>query len=310
MRAHFFAGGAFDRAAQLRGDARQLAGLLGGTSARIVPLHGSRNLLAGETTLTAALLSPAQLPELTLHEENLVFLGIYRQLHCFAVDASHLPEPTLAAHGRLADLRRSGPLLPAGDAALLAYARALLLWRQRHRYCGNCGAPTRSREAGHLLACSDPACGINQFPRLDPAIIVLVHDAARCLLGRQPSWPPSRYSTIAGFVEPGESLEEAVLREVYEETGVTATRPRYHSSQPWPFPSSLMLGFHAEVEEDSIRLLDGELEDARWFTRTELLTGEVTLPPQVSISFRLIEAWFDAGDQGALLERLPQAGLW
>ncbi len=171
---------------------------------------------------------------------------------------------------RFEDLRLVASLLPADEAGLLGYARAMVTWRRRHRYCGTCGAKTVPAKGGHVLVCTNPACRHEQFPRIDPAIIVLVSDAERALLGRQAAWPAGRYSTIAGFVEPGESLEDAVAREVLEETGVTVDRIEYHSSQPWPFPSSLMLGFTARALTREIRLEDKELEDARWFTRADL----------------------------------------
>ena len=154
-----------------------------------------------------------------------------------------------------------------------------------------CAAPTVATHAGHILVCSNPACEQELFPRIDPAIIVLVSDGERALLGRQGSWPPRRYSTIAGFVEPGESLEDAVVREVAEETGVTVSGVRYASSQPWPFPSSLMVGFRAHAARGSPVRLSGELEDARWFTREQLTSGEALAPPSQSISWRLIEDW-------------------
>jgi len=146
-----------------------------------------------------------------------------------------------------------------------------------------------------VLVCSDPSCRHEQFPRIDPAIIVLVSDGERALLGRQASWPVGRYSTIAGFVEPGESLEDAVAREVFEETGIEVDQIEYHSSQPWPFPSSLMLGFTAHARSTEVRLRDEELEDARWFDRADLASNGTLLPPRQSISYRLIEHWFDAG---------------
>jgi NAD+ diphosphatase len=171
----------------------------------------------------------------------------------------------------------------------------MIAWRRRHRYCGTCGATTYAAKSGHVLVCSDPACRSEQFPRIDPAIIVLVSDGDRALLGRQANWPLGRYSTIAGFVEPGESLEDAVAREVMEETGIEVDRIDYHSSQPWPFPASLMLGFMAHAVTSQIHLRDQELEDARWFSRAELAATDALLPPQQSISFRLIEHWFNAG---------------
>ena len=188
------------------------------------------------------------------------------------------------------------PLLPqvaADEARLLTYARALLVWRARHRHCGVCGAATEPRSAGHVLQCTSASCGTQVFPRLDPAIIVLVTQGQRALLGRQPSWPPGRYSTLAGFVEAGESLEEAVAREVREETGARVQSMVYFSSQPWPFPASLMVGFHAQAPEEPIQL-DGELEDARWFDRADLQAGAVLLPPPHTIARRLLEAWFAA----------------
>jgi NAD+ diphosphatase len=152
-----------------------------------------------------------------------------------------------------------------------------------------CGAPTAARSAGHVLVCT--RCGTDFFPRIDPAIIVLVSDADRALLGRQSSWAPGRYSALAGFVEAGESLEEAVVREVHEETGTRVTWVRYFASQPWPFPASLMLGFHAHARAMPVQL-DGELEDARWFELVQLKAApEGLLPPPHTIARRLIEAW-------------------
>ena len=150
---------------------------------------------------------------------------------------------------------------------------------QRHRFCGNCGARLVPERGGHVLRCSNAACAQESFPRMDPAIIVMVSDGERALLGRQASWPAGRYSTIAGFVEPGESLEDAVVREVAEETGVAVHGIRYHSSQPWPFPASLMVGFQARCAPQASIHVGGELEDARWFTRAEINAGAAGLPP-------------------------------
>lgn len=219
--------------------------------------------------------------------EHLVLLGWYEERRCVLVE---LPEEAATEEGEtFAELRPLSSELPAREAALAAYARAMNLWRANHRFCGRCGTPTVSERAGHARRC--PACDYQSFPRLDPAIIVLAHDGDRALLGRQPGWPPGRYSTIAGFVEPGESLEDAVRRELREEAGVEAVELQYDSSQPWPFPSSLMLGFMARAIMTPPVLHDGELEDARWFTREDLLSGQVRLPPREAISRRLIDTW-------------------
>jgi len=228
----------------------------------------------------------------TQDPQRLVLLGWYQARRCVLVDLP--PEQAIERTGEcFAELRPLAPDLPAAEAGLLAYARALQLWRASHRYCSRCGALLLSVRAGHLRCC--PQCGYQSFPRLDPAIIVLVHDGEAALLGRQAGWPPGRYSTIAGFVEPGESLEDAVRREVYEETGIATAQLSYHSSQPWPFPSSLMLGFTARATVAPPVLRDGELEDARWFSRQELRDGAVQLPPAVSISRRLIDGWLQRG---------------
>ncbi|HEX7130466.1 MAG TPA: NAD(+) diphosphatase [Rhodanobacteraceae bacterium] len=193
-------------------------------------------------------------------------------------------------------LREAGVRLPAAEAGLLAYARGLANWQDATRFCSSCGAALDLVSAGHRAAC--PQCGRLHFPRTDPAIIVIVEHDDACLLGRQALWRPHQYSTLAGFVEPGESLEDAVRREVREEAGVEVLDCDYHSSQPWPFPASLMLGFTAVARAREIRLADGELEDARWFTAKQIVDGvrSGALRPSspLSISYRLIEHWLRA----------------
>jgi NAD+ diphosphatase len=234
----------------------------------------------------------AQYPGLAnLHESQLVLLGWFRGDRCVLVElpADGPDRPPPGTHYE--ELRPLLPLLHEDEARLLAYCRALLVWRARHRHCGVCGAPTAPRSAGHVMVCTRVSCGASFFPRIDPAVIVLVTDGALALLGRQAAWPTGRYSALAGFVEPGESLEEAVAREVEEETGVRVGAPRYYASQPWPFPASLMLGFHATATGGSLRL-DEELEDARWFTCEELRAApDGLLPPRHTIARRLIEEW-------------------
>ncbi len=199
----------------------------------------------------------------------------------------------------LAGVRDAAARLASADAGLVAYATALLNWHRRHRFCANCGQPTAPGEGGHLRAC--PACAAQHHPRTDPVVIMLVADGDRLLLGRQPAWPAGRYSALAGFVEPGETLEAAVAREVLEEAGVTVTAPRYVSSQPWPFPASLMLGFTAGYAGGEAVAADGELDDVRWFGREELAEavagrGELRVPPPVAIARRLIDGWL-AGER-------------
>jgi NAD+ diphosphatase len=248
--------------------------------------------------------------ELYAHVDGVLsptFLGLHDDRAYFAVDLPASPDTVsdgLALLGEFQELRQVATLLATADAAILAHARAMAYWHQRHRYCGDCGSPTESREAGYLRVCSNPQCGQHHFPRSDPAIIVLVESGDRCLLGRKPSWPKGLYSTIAGFVEPGESIEQAVIREVSEETGVRVGEIDYQSSQPWPFPSSLMLGFRATAADPTISVDQNELQDAQWFTRGEirsgLLEGRMRLPTHISVSHRLIEGWFDEGECGAL----------
>jgi len=231
--------------------------------------------------------------ELTVTAGFAEVLGEFRDKLCFAVELHSATALELPESAEFHELRAVGGLMDRDEAGLLGYARALLMWRDKHRYCGRCGSPTISINAGHVLKCSNATCNLQHFPRLDPAIIVLVSDGERVLLGRQAHWPAGRYSTIAGYIEWAESIEEAVAREVREETGVIVDEVEYHSSQPWPFPSSLMLGFIAHAITTAIERTDMELEDARWFTRAELADGVVALPPEQAISFRLIETWYD-----------------
>jgi NAD+ diphosphatase len=288
---NFYAGNSFNRRADKRGDAAWLGELLASGEACLLPLWQGRSLIAGGMQSPAITLLGQQAIPVEQHE--LVFLGEFRGRHCFAVELPGEVAPLPAEHGEFHELRLVGGQMDRDEAGLLGYARALLMWRARHRYCGRCGSPTQSINAGHTLKCSSAACGLSHFPRLDPAIIVLVTDGERVLLGRQEQWPQGRYSTIAGYIEWAESVEEAVAREVYEEAGVVIDEVEYHSSQPWPFPSSLMLGFIAHAVTFEIERTDMELEDARWFTREEIAGGAITLPPSQAISYRLIETWYD-----------------
>ncbi|WP_246450961.1 NAD(+) diphosphatase [Allostreptomyces psammosilenae] len=203
------------------------------------------------------------------------------------------------AEARGAGLREVGALLDDRDTGLLVHAVALETWHRRHGFCPACGKATVAVAAGHVRRCT--GCGTEHYPRTDPAVIMLVRDGEdRCLLGRQQHWPPGRWSILAGFVEPGESAEQAVVREVREEVGVAVTGVSYVASQPWPFPASLMLGYLATADDPRIDLGgDDEIEEARWFTREELraavASGELLLPASVSIARSLIDLWYGEG---------------
>ena len=274
-----FTGAALDRAGDRRGDDEWVAAQLADPAARaVVAGTGGVHVAGGRLALV---------PLAELGGEPLL-LGLGEDGPVFAAEA---------ADGSLMDLREAAATLPRADGGLAAYAAALLNWHRRHRFCANCGHPTEIREAGHVRSC--PNCGAEHHPRTDPVVIMLVLRGEEVLLGRQPSWPPGRYSALAGFVEPGESLEEAVAREVREEARVEIGTPRYVSSQPWPFPSSLMLGFVAPWSSGEPVIGDEELEDVRWFTRKAVRAavegrGELQLPPPLAIARRLVDGWLES----------------
>jgi NAD+ diphosphatase len=308
---NYYASCGIDRVSARRRDDRWLADRLEADTTRFIPVWNQKNLF----TTQGEGLEPVFLPACDAREwvpgaESLTLLGVADGSAYFALGlpASAQAPDELAARGRFRDLRQVAPLLGERDGALLAYARAMAYWHGRTRFCGTCGSPTRSVEGGMLRVCTNAQCGQHHFPRTDPAIIVLVTCGEYCLLGRQPTWPAGMHSTIAGFVEPGESLEDTLVREVWEETGVEVKEMTYHSSQPWPFPSSLMLGFTAVAADRSLRVDQDELETAGWFTRADLLgrlkAGTLRLPSPVSVAYRLIEGWFDAGDLGQLRDCL------
>jgi NAD+ diphosphatase len=288
--ANFYAGDYLDRRADERSVDTWLQAAHTDPATRFIVMHGTAALVQDPAAI--AFLSHDDPRVLAASAEQQVLLGWFEGARCVLIEfAATLPPESLLAAGatqHLSELRQLACDLPPAQAGLLAYARALTIWRSTHRFCGRCGGPLLATRAGHVRACRD--CSHESFPRIDPAIIVLVRNQGRALLGRQPSWPAGRYSTIAGFVEPGESLEDAVRREVLEETGVRVSAVHYHSSQPWPFPAALMLGFIADGEGD-VAPNDSELEDARWFSADQVIAGEILLPPVESISRRLIEHW-------------------
>ena len=305
---NFYAGGDLDRADHLRSDADWLSARLNDPETRFLPVWRSQSfVVVNDASVSAASLvwiAGRHSTTLIKQANELVFLGRASERTYIAADLSPLePEhaQTIAGdRGEFRDLREIGPILPRRDGAILAYARGLLHWHRNHQFCGRCGSPTQSDHGGHVRRCTNPSCGTAHFPRTDPAVIMLIHDGAdRCVLGRQRSWPPGMHSTLAGFVEPGESLEDAVAREVMEEVGLSLREVMYHSSQPWPFPASLMLGFHARTDDDRLCVNENELDSAAWFSRADLEASPedetFRLPRADSIARRLIEDWLAAG---------------
>lgn len=300
-----FVDGALDRADALRDNRDALQAYW--PNARVVLIDADGRTRADAQGRMAVIRGA----ELSLAPGDAIFLGIQGDDAWFArteagVDAVVGVEVAFGTEGAVAgrvDLRTAAAQWSAPESTVFAQARAVVHWRQRHRHCGACGGALVFQRGGWQGHCD--ACGLDHYPRTDPAVIVAVTDGERLLLGRQASWPPRRYSTLAGFVEPGETLEQTVAREVMEESGVRVRASRYLASQPWPFPSSLMLGFIAEAEPD-LPQANEELEDARWFSRDEVgaaLRGEtreagLLLSPSVSISRWLIECWH-AGAAGA-----------
>ena len=276
-----FAGEALDRAGTRRNDDGWLAARLADPATRVVAASEAGVLSDDDRP---KLLSVADLPD----GAETVLLGVDGDGH--AVFAADVGDDHPGERRGLRDLAAN---MSQAEGGMIAHGVALLNWHRRHRFCANCGARSNSAEAGHVRRC--PNCGAEHHPRTDPVVIMLVEDGDRAMLGRQASWPPGRYSALAGFVEPGESLEEAVAREVREESGVHVADVRYRSSQPWPFPTSLMLGFTARWASGEPAVRDGELEDVRWFSREEIAGGLVQLPPPEAIARRLIEEWLGGG---------------
>ena len=337
----FYTHGTLDRADRLRRDERALTALRHDERTRLLPVWRGTVLVTGDDETdgggasgrgaggSGASARPARSPRLAslshdveLPDGEAIFLGLVDGVAHFAVPVGALDDGARAALAARAstpdgnpraatfeDLRVVGPTLPANEGALLAYARGLVYWSENTRFCERCGRPLASVDGGHVRRCANPDGAHVTFPRTDPAVIMLVvHEGegdtpSRCLLGRSPAWPEGVFSTLAGFVEPGESLEQAVAREVFEESGIETRDVRYIASQPWPFPRSIMLGFEAAATTTAISVDPDELADARWFTREEIGTfgswGDAAyalqLPRPDSIARFLIDRWVGGG---------------
>lgn len=277
--------------------------ILQGSDGLILPVWRSRNLF--QITSGQARISMLSHKQLNFDPDDLIFLGYYQSKPLFTIDYSPLELEDidwLEQDYRFEEVRKLIATIDKEQASLLAYARGMLTWHRNHLFCGACGNPTVSQSNGHERKCISEACGKVAYPRVDPAVIVLIEKdfdgVQKCLLGRSRRYPSGMYSTLAGFVEPGESLEMAVIREMKEEVGLDVSDIRYQASQPWPFPTSLMLGFFATATSESITLDTNEVEEALWFSRSELkdlsASGQIHLSRADSIAHYLITEWMNA----------------
>jgi NAD+ diphosphatase len=291
-----FTASPLDRASHLRRDADWLAARRIDPKSRYLPLCELKPLIRIGPRPEIAWLPAARVAGALADGANSVMLGL-RDGHChFALELppGSAPEPGT----RYIDTRTIAPQLAAGEAAILAQARSLIDWHARHRFCAACGAETMAREGGHLRACA--SCPAQHFPRTDPVVIMLAVKDDRCVLGRQRRFPPGMYSALAGYVEPGETIEDAVRREILEEAGIAVDGVRYLASQPWPFPASLMIGCIAQARGEEIAIDRHELDDARWFSRDTVsamaahsldMNAQPRLPPPLSLAHRLALLW-------------------
>ncbi|HTO70435.1 MAG TPA: NAD(+) diphosphatase [Myxococcota bacterium] len=296
-----FAGSPLDRAGLRRRDPTWIAAQLEREDSRFLPFWKLNVLVKAEKPELAW--ATGALRELAEKRTGAVLLGVRDEIAHFALDLSPVADPVtelgLAGAASFVELRAAAATLSGLDAAIAAQGRQMLDWHARHRFCAVCGRGTSVKEAGYMRECDD--CDAQHFPRTDPVVIMLVESGDRCLLGRQAAWPPGMFSALAGFVEAGESLEEAVRREVLEEAGVRVGAVRYFASQPWPFPSSLMIGCIAHAESSDVTVDKAEIQEARWFTKAEIArslatpgAGGMFVPPPLAIAHHLIRHWAES----------------
>ena len=298
-----YSGSLLERAAALRGDEAKLAALLEHPRAGVYVVGGELIVLKAQGAAPDPLFSPDEARTLGVARET-VFLGLLHDAPRFGIGIDPAAIEALKARAdlKLIDLRTIAVQGEVDTVHVppLAEAKAILGWHARHRFCPNCSAATVLTQAGWRRDC--PVCKAEHFPRTDPVVIMLPIKGDRCVLGRSPRFPPTMWSCLAGFCEPGESIEEAVRREVAEEVGVTCARVRYFASQPWPFPASLMIGCHAEAVSDEVVIDKSEIEDARWFDRAELKSmllrqhpQELSTPPPIAIAHHIIRDFVEHG---------------
>jgi len=303
---HTFAGGNLDRAAHLRINQTRISQLLVAESSRFLPFRRLDPLVVEESELSLSWLPRGQLEALVDVELEAIFLGFEDNDARFAVAVpGTVQDGELGPDGSsFRGVREVAPFLTIPNASVVAMGRSLVAWHATHEYCSRCGNQASVTEAGHARRCTDARCGTVQFPRTDPVVIMLIHRDGLCLLGRAirtRRYPPGLHSCLAGYVEPGESIEEAVRRETWEEAGLRVGRVRYHSSQPWPFPSTMMIGCFAEAFPGEAHIDPAELESVRWFTLEELRRAverwdedeALRVPPPLTIAHQLAVAWLE-----------------
>jgi NAD+ diphosphatase len=307
---HIYAGSSLDRAAHLRKDPDALNALMASPESRMLPVWQLKTLVTAAPATTLAWQAIDDLADGTASGE-VIFLGLDGDAGRFAVGIGGEADPVeagaLKGAGSFEEVRGLASRLPADETSIAAQARTLIGWHDRHQFCAQCGTPTEVSDGGYRRDCPNKACGARHFPRTDPVVIMMAVKGDKALLGRQAFWVPGMFSTLAGFIDPGETIEEAVRREIFEEAGVQVGDVLYHSSQPWPFPSSLMIGCIGQAESEELNVDTREVEDAGWFTRDQVRAGiELALsgPPDdgtfhlpfpASIAHQLATWWVDNG---------------
>jgi NAD+ diphosphatase len=297
-----FTGNPLNRASEKRVDPDWIASRRCDPSSRILPLRRLEPLLTETLTATPALafLPPSVIDPLAGPEAACIFLGLDGETALFALDVSQAADSAkqgpLAGRGAFTEARTAAQMVSRKDAAILAQAKALIDWHNRHGFCPRCGAPTQIMDAGYRRLCGE--CKAEHFPRVDPVVIMLAIEGDACLVGRGKQFPPGMFSALAGFVEPGETIEEAVARELMEEASVTVRDVTYYATQPWPFPSSLMIGCFAKAASRDAKPDQNELAELRWLARPlarELIVGKpiggIRVPPPIAIAHHLIKTW-------------------